>query len=416
MITDLENNANSEYLENLTKEEKNNKIMQENIVINKKILIYYNNTIFPELLKDVLFWVNIIVYIIILLLGLTDVRHFSYDIPAIINNYISLSNLNGFTSFVVIFFLSNCFSIRNFHRKNMNDLIVSIENLFTDLTFFIPEDNYDNINKIVLMFKKINCLFILSHIKNSSGNYTNENLLYPLIKKFSLENIDKMEYTIIDEKMDNLIRDVGKNHPIYNGDYHNKSAFVKICGQIKKINLEASNVIPFVYLHFIKLVTSLYLFIFTIYIGIYTTSRNNASAWSIIAGSITIIFSNLFIIGLREIGKQLCYPYDGDIDDYFVTMYCVNLIKNIYSTLHNAYMKDYDPSCPKTESHKYLYDIKEYVHNIKTEKTRLISDNKDCTFDTKNDSRILVSQDIQTVSSTNNDCGLFGLGIVYRLF
>jgi hypothetical protein len=97
---------------------------------------------------------------------------------------------------------------------------------------------------------------------------------------------------------------------------------------------------------------------FAIYSGIVMTADpNNVSLFSFIFGTVMIFFMNILTIGLLEIGKHMCDPINGEIDDFFVTTYSIDLINNIIDILSNKFLKDGNYDC-NIQALNYLQEIK----------------------------------------------------------
>lgn len=361
-----ENDINNiQFEKNLIREYENTIFIHKNKSTGYSKLLLLKNTIFINIFSDLFFWVNNFIYNAFIILYFCNIQY-NGVIPVFSSELISAANINGFIFFILVFFISQCYNRYNQHFNNVIDINLSLEKLLLNTCFNIDKKDYENIEKIINVFSGITIIHVLSYIKPGVGIYTYENLLYPLINHYSLitnDELKKLKNIKNTEKNQTIINNITFNFPKYNGNYYEKGDLVTLYSKIVNLIKKSDTPIPFVYNHFIYIITTIYLFLFSIYNGLVITQQSNAYIVNFIMGSILVFFLNILIIGIREIGEILHDPYDADVDDFPATITCITTINNCIDILYNKFIGDYDGKVNdemyKIPSLRYLYNIKE---------------------------------------------------------
>jgi hypothetical protein len=346
--------------ENLKKELEYINFIKNNRKVSYKSLRFFKKTILVKIFSNYSFWINNIVYNLIIIFYSLKVNNLYFNDYAaldITNTFIDLSYIHNYIYILLVFYISNSFYVRNWHTSKLKEVISSIEGLFLNICSIPTNFNEMNINKTISCFKKISLFYILSQIENSDNIYTRENLLYPLIKNYSLTTVEEMTNVSISDKMKSSMCDALYNFPSYHNNHYQIMALSKIFENTTNIKLSYNYLIPFLYNHFMNFCVTSYLFMFAIYSGIVMTSDpTNVSLFSFIFGTIMIFFMNILTIGLLEIGRHMCDPINGEIDDFFVTTYSIELINNVIDILSTKFLKD--GNTDNIEVLNYLQEIK----------------------------------------------------------
>ena len=335
--------------ENLEKELEYINFIKNNRKVSYRSLRFFKKTILVKIFRNYSFWINNIVYNLIIIFYSLKVNNFyfkDYAALDITNMFIDMSYIHNYVYILLVFYISNSFYVRNWHTTKLREVISSTEGIFLNICGIHTNFDEMNINQTIYCFKKICLFYILSHIENSDNIYTRENLLYPIIKNYSLTTVEEMTNVSISDKMMSSMCDALNNFPSYHNNHYQIMALSKLFEQITNIKLSYNYLIPFLYNHFMNFCVTLYLFMFSIYSGIVMTADpTNVSLFSFIFGTIMIFFMNILTIGLLEIGRHMCDPINGEIDDFFVTTYSINLINNIIDILSNKFLKNSNYDC-----------------------------------------------------------------------
>merc|ERR1712025_1268363 len=100
---------------------------------------------------------------------------------------------------------------------------------------------------------------------------------------------------------------------------------------IAKIFVTTTLPIPFFYVHFLSMLTAVYLPLFAVVVAFQTgevdeTNEQETLVAELVSG-LVVFLQALFVIGLRILGQQLSDPYGGDLIDLQIARY-VNMILN----------------------------------------------------------------------------------------
>ena len=96
---------------------------------------------------------------------------------------------------------------------------------------------------------------------------------------------------------------------------------------IAKIFVTTTLPIPFFYVHFLSMLTAVYLPLFAV-VNAFEVGKTDDNQWILETVTGLVVFLQaLMVIGLRILGQQLSDPYGGDLIDLQIARY-VNMILN----------------------------------------------------------------------------------------
>lgn len=298
-----------------------------------KIIFHFQGTVLRVIIEDVLFWLTIALYV-----GIRCQFRFSTTIADSVTNYDNLSDnlvyVGGFLLFFLVFYVN-----QNHHRyfqlhKDSMILMGRVNDVATMAKATLP---YERARRIV---RYMNAAHIVTYTGLSS-NYEKTNFFDPLEARYGL--LTEEELYRITEEMD--IDMMGPNPA------HEMIAWImmdlrdaQVCGfidtneakqlreqvlfyrsTIAKIFVTTTLPIPFFYVHFLSMLTAVYLPLFSVVVAFEAGGKTTSTVVSEIVSGLVVFLQALFVIGLRILGQQLSDPFGGDLIDLQVLRY-INLI------------------------------------------------------------------------------------------
>lgn len=289
-----------------------------------KILSYWDGTCLYILVRDPLFWLTIIVYAAIRTAAYTaDVPEHVTDIDPK-----EIGVIGGFLSFFLVFFVvssnnrlntlygesmkikGRIFDVSStvavsFPRERALRIVrymnaahivayVGLSDVYHSTTFF-KEINKKN---VILTEKELNRINEID--MDAGGNASRECVVWAMREVHKAQK-DK----IIDDIQANFLRE----------------QLLALRGAIGSLYNFHDQPVPFFYIHFISLLSALYLPLFAMSAA-YGAGAGEESYWlsDVLAGLIVIVQA-IFVIGLRLLGQKMIDPYGDDVEDLSVMHY-----------------------------------------------------------------------------------------------
>lgn len=94
--------------------------------------------------------------------------------------------------------------------------------------------------------------------------------------------------------------------------------------------------IPFFYIHFLSLLTAIYLPLFALMVSFRTSSYEQVPWYAEIVGFFLVLLQTLFVVGLRMLGQQLGNPYGEDFIDLQLITYITMVLTTTMRILESA--------------------------------------------------------------------------------
>lgn len=104
-----------------------------------------------------------------------------------------------------------------------------------------------------------------------------------------------------------------------------RDQIVTFRSKIAKIFVTTLCPIPFFYVHFLSLLTAIYLPLFALMVS-FKTGSVDIPWYAEIVGVALVLLQNLFVVGLRMLGQQLGNPYGDDFIDIQTTTYIIMVL------------------------------------------------------------------------------------------
>ena len=313
------------------------------------------------------------IYILIIILYVCNIKH-KINIPIVTSNIISLSNITGFVSFILVFFLSDCYRRYYLHLSEIYKINISIKEFILTISTFIDKNDYNEINKLTNIVCGLNIICILSYIKSGVSIYNHDNFLIPINNKYSLitnDEINNYKVLNLSDSINKIICKLILEFPNFDLNYFEKPKLVKFYSDISNLIETVNRDIPFIYKNLIYKVSTIYLFLLSIYFGLTIAQDDNASTFIFIIGAISVCLINTLVIGIIKIGDSIYEPYDGDIDDFNVVTVSINNINECIDILYNFFIgndeTDNIKNILENETLKRIYNLKQSQIKIKFE-------------------------------------------------
>lgn len=302
-----------------------------------KIIFHFKGTVLRVIIEDILFWLTIATYCSIRIqfrLSANGDVGFSYN-EILSDNLVYMA---GFLLFFLVFYVN-----QNHHRyfelhKDSMVMMGRVSDVATLSKAILPMERARRINRFM------NAAHVAMYTGLSS-TYEKDNFFDPLEARFALLTDEEL-YRVVEEiDVDNSgpkaafeiiswimcdIRDAQINSFIdTNEAMQLRQQVLNFRSTIAKVFVTTTLPIPFFYVHFLSLLTAIFLPLFAVVIAYDTgpvLEGENVLVAEIVSG-LVVFLQALFVIGLRILGQQLSDPYGGDLIDLQIARY-VNMILN----------------------------------------------------------------------------------------
>jgi len=292
------------YDELLRIEERRGKFIPRSYLGNLFILATWRHTVLRYLIFDFQFWCTIVIYAIV------RVYFNRLDLPLT-----ALGIIVGFISFLLTFYLNNVIT-RYFAFYNACMGILGTIWEITWLTRCVLSEDV-----AIQIVKYVNIAQILGYIELEPNTFTFGNMLEPLNDKYEyIGEVDmaKLRFLRVDgtgayhREVINWAVDLVQNEVKTNNlsDYRAVQLFEKLFNlrsAIGTLFVMRDVPMPFVYVHFLYLLSAIYMPLFAVLVANNFPYALNAETE--IVGAVCVLLNCAFIIGLRDICYRLALPF-----------------------------------------------------------------------------------------------------------
>jgi len=303
-----------------------------------KIIFHFKGTVLKVIFDDILFWLTLATFVSIRI-------RFRYDPTSDDLNEVNYENLSdnlvyvgGFLTFFLVFYVDqNHHRYFQLHHDSMA-LMGAVEDMATLAKAVLPMERARR------MIRLMNAAHVATYTGLSS-NYSRGNLFDPLEARFALLTDEELHRIASEIDIENSgskasfemitwimcdIRDAQINSFIdTNEAAQMRELLLNFRSTIAKVFVTTTLPIPFFYVHFLSMLTAVYLPLFAVVVAF--ESGDGGEGSNILVGEIVsclvVFLQSLFVIGLRILGQQLSDPYGGDLIDLQIARY-VNMILN----------------------------------------------------------------------------------------
>jgi len=302
-----------------------------------KIIFHFKGTVLRVIIEDILFWLTLATFASIRIKlrysPQEEVAQVNYE-----NLSANLTYVGGFLLFFLVFYVNqNHHRYFGLHNDSMI-LMGRVNDMATMVRAVLPMERGRRINRFM------NAAHVAMYTGLSS-TYEKENFFDPLEARFALLTDEELDRVANEIDVDNSgakasfeiitwimcdIRDAQINSFIdTNEAMQMRQLLLKFRSTIAKVFVTTTLPIPFFYVHFLSMLTAVYLPLFAVVVAYETGGQSeNSNVWvgEVVSG-LVVFLQALFVIGLRILGQQLSDPYGGDLIDLQIARY-VNMILN----------------------------------------------------------------------------------------
>jgi predicted membrane chloride channel (bestrophin family) len=119
-----------------------------------------------------------------------------------------------------------------------------------------------------------------------------------------------------------------------------RQQILQLRAQIGKMYNAADLPVPFFYVHFICLLTAMYLPLFAVSVA-FKAGTGDTMFWTAdLVGGLVVLFQSMFVIGLRVLGQKMSDPFGDDLIDFSVIFYCTFTWRMSNRILETSYEDD----------------------------------------------------------------------------
>jgi len=304
-----------------------------------KIIFHFKGTVLRVIIEDILFWLTLATYFSIRIRFRMDSEE-DFTTADYENLSGNLVYVGGFLTFFLVFYVNqNHHRYFELHQDSMT-LMGRVNDMATLVKAILPMERARRINRFM------NAAHVAMYTGLSS-TYEKDNFFDPLEARFALLTDEEL-YRVVEEiDVDNSgpkaayeiitwimcdIRDAQINSFIdTNEAMQLREQLLMFRSTIAKIFVTTTLPIPFFYVHFLSMLTAVYLPLFAVVVAFETGEVDQTNEQQTIIAELVsflvVFLQALFVIGLRILGQQLSDPYGGDLIDLQIARY-VNMILN----------------------------------------------------------------------------------------
>jgi len=298
------------------------------------ILLHWNSTVLHYVLVDAQFWIACIIYAIC--------RKFDVDnyLPGPPISFSSVGVIGGLMSFLLVFFVSQSYSRFNAQY----DAAMACESCIINASMLARSamPKADAYRLVRHLNGALLCMYV-----GLSTVYNEENFFYPLNNRYCL--LTKPEASVVVKLgMDrtrcvagrevvawalNGLKQCFDNGKIIVPNYiaisNNVLEFRRKFNHLFEVNDQP---VPFAYTHFVYMMSVVYMPLFA-YAAANSTSSADRSTSHELIGIFAVLLNNLFVLGLRGLGRKMQDPFGDELEDLSVLKYVVRCTKTTFRLL-----------------------------------------------------------------------------------
>jgi hypothetical protein len=293
-------------------------------------MLSFGATVLPAMFSDFLFWLSFTVYGVVRYIAWHNKDIFT-KLPIALLQQISV--ISSFLTFFLVFFSSQSYNRYFLQYGKLMLAKGSIFNMANLVSSHLPQ------YKAMRLVRWLNTAFLLAFV-GLSKVYEEDNFFLPLVEMYQLLTPSELErvHTIgVDthglayrEVLSWVVRDIGalQKQKIISDKIEDAmwKEVVKLRENLEVIFDMDDQPIPFVYVHLIYLISTVYLPLMA-YTLAYNVSVADRSHGVEVIGVLCLFLACLFVLGLRDLGFILQDPFGEDLQDLSVMHYVTYTIQ-----------------------------------------------------------------------------------------
>ena len=323
-----------------------------------KVLTYWDGTVLRHISRDNLFWLTLAIYAAVRIRA-------RLGLPAFVANLASnnLTVVGGFLTFFLVFYVNQnhkrYFGLYNESMKCKGRIFdvatLAVANLppemahrlvrymnaahaagYVGLSTTYPAGSYfKHVNEELCLLTEKELARMHEIDLNKGGSCNRE-----LIAWCMMDIHQAKKKGLLDKELANTMRD----------------QVLQLRAAIGQLYNAADLPIPFFYVHFICLLTALYLPLYAVSAA-YHAGTGTDVYWSAdVVSGLVVVLQSIFVIGLRILGQKMSDPYGDDLIDLSVIHYV-----NFTWTMSNRILEARIPEEPTLAEENYLKANRKHV-------------------------------------------------------
>jgi predicted membrane chloride channel (bestrophin family) len=290
-----------------------------------EILAQWDGTCLGLLVKDALLWITLIMYLVVRL----SIRYGS--VPTFVDSLGAgdMTVLGGFLTFFLVLFVNKSHS-RYFEEYNKSMACKGrIFDVATLAIAYLPKPT------AMRLVRYMNAAHIsgyvgLSKTYPASTFFTKMNDDFGLLTDRELARMDDIDLDQGGSANRELIvwsmRVIRKCHDDglidHELSHQLRTQLLQLRAAIGNLYNAADLPVPFFYVHFICLLTAMYLPLFAVSVAFKAGTGDDVYWTADLVGGLMVLFQSMFVIGLRILGQEMSDPFGDDLIDLSVMFYC----------------------------------------------------------------------------------------------
>ncbi|KAL3923993.1 MAG: hypothetical protein SGILL_001319 [Bacillariaceae sp.] len=305
------------------------------------ILFSYEGTFWRVMARDLLLWFTLGIYVVLRIV--TNVSHQVYAISSQ-----QIGALGALMTFFLLFFHTQYSNRFERFFQNSTGVQGRIFDVATTIKATLP------FHQGVRIVRYLNGAYILGYV-GLSGVYTYNEFLRPLNGRYQiftdeeyqkLLDIKQSGYTSdpIREVITWCVTDIHDALRQGHIDSHTaqdlRDQILRVRGIIADMYDHYEQPLQFIYIHFIVILTVIYLPLAAVYVSNEVAMSDSARWFSEMIGVLALLLQCIFVIGIRYVAQVMRIPYAGELESLPVLTYaeecCSMSLRIMYSTGYSS--------------------------------------------------------------------------------
>lgn len=290
-----------------------------------KVLTFVEGTCLRALSGDYLLWFTLMVFVVVRLQA-----YFDGNLPDFANTlgHLNIDVLGGFLSFFLVLFVNQSQArFQEMFKESMNCIKRCYDIAGTVATSF-PKERAQRIVRYINAAHAAGYVG-LNETYSRRHFFSNINASFALLSADEMARLSEMDMDhgpdACHELVEWCMNDVQlayDNKLIEVKDYIGlREKMLALRGSMNTLYEYNDQPIHFFYIHFLCLLSALYLPLFAVSNAYKAGAGDEVHLWADILSGLIVLVQSIFVIGLRMLGRKLVDPYGDDLEDLSVLRY-----------------------------------------------------------------------------------------------
>lgn len=312
-----------------------------------KILGYWDGTCLKVLVKDALFWVTLVCYVVV------RVQALSGRLPEYLTDLedTNIDIIGGFLSFFLVLFVNQSNGrFTTMYGKSMS-CASNIEHAASVAANYFPKANAHRLVRYLNAAHAAGYVGLASDTYSARSFFVELNNIHGFLNEREMQRMMEIgmenggnafrELILWSIKEVKVVQDQGVIDARMSGE--TRGHIQKLRGAMTSLYDFQDQPIHFFYIHFLSLLTAFYLPLFAVATAYGIESDGEQIKWTaeIVTGLI-VFLQAVFVIGLRLLGQVMLDPFGDDYEDLSVMHYVQHTWKTSNCILFTQFPQDLD--------------------------------------------------------------------------